>query len=112
VTNDKDVRAQLEKLDELERRAHELIERPHYIMHEGKLVADPATGEPLRDEEPLLKGLDIAQRVLELRARLLSLYAPQQHHLVDEMGNTIDITRLIPILRKFGVVVDEADDDA
>jgi hypothetical protein len=49
----------------------------------------------------------VAQRVLELRAQLLSLYAPQRHHLVDESGNTIDITRLIPILRKFGIVVDD-----
>lgn len=45
--------------------------------------------------------------MLELRAQLLSLYAPQRHHLVDESGNTIDITRLIPILRKFGIVVDD-----
>lgn len=112
MTDDNDVRAQLEKLAEIERHARELMDRPHYVMHEGKPVPDPETGKPLRDEGPLLKGLDIAQRVLELRARLLSLHAPQRHHLVDEKGNTIDVTGLIPILRRFGVVVDEADDDA
>jgi hypothetical protein len=106
VTDDKDVRVQLEKLGEIERRANELMERPHYHMHEGKAVFDPVSGEPLRDDGPLLKGLEVAQRVLELRAQLLSLYAPQRHHLVDENGNTIDITRLIPMLRRLGIVVD------
>jgi hypothetical protein len=76
-------------------------------MHEGEPVRDPQTGEPLRDDEPTLKGLEVAQRVMELRAQLLGLYAPVRHHLVDEQGNTIDITRLIPILRKFGIVVDD-----
>jgi hypothetical protein len=109
VTDDKDVRVQLEKLAEIERRANELIERPHYHMHEGKAVLDPVSGEPLRDDGPLLKGLEVAQRVLELRAQLLSLYAPQRHHLVDENGNTIDITKLIPALRRFGIVVDAED---
>jgi hypothetical protein len=100
-------REQLAKLEELERHARELLERPHFYVHEGQLVLHPETGEALRDDGPTLKGLEVAQRVLELRAQLLSLYAPQRHHLVDESGNTIDITRLIPILRKFGIVVDD-----
>lgn len=98
---------QLAKLEELERHAWELIERPHFYMHEGQLVLHPETGEALRDDGPTLKGLEVAQRVLELRAQILSLYSPQRHHLVDESGNTIDITRLIPILRKLGIVDDE-----
>ena len=52
---------------------------------------------------PTLKGLEMASRVMELRAQLLGLYAPQRHHLVDETGNTIDITRLMPVLRRFGL---------
>jgi hypothetical protein len=106
VTDDKDVRAQLEKLDEIERRARELIERPHYILHDGKPVLDPATGEPLRDDEPVLRGIDVGLGVLRLRAQILGLDAPQRHHLVDESGNTIDITQLMPLLRRFGIAND------
>jgi hypothetical protein len=95
------------KLEELERHAWELIERLHFYVHEGHLVLRPKTGEAPRDDGPTLKGLGVPQRVLELRAQLLSLYALQRHHLVDESGNTIDITRLIPILRRFGIVVDD-----
>jgi hypothetical protein len=29
--------------------------------------------------------------------------APQRHHLVDENGNRIDITRLMPMLRRLGI---------
>jgi hypothetical protein len=107
VTDEDRKAEQLAKLGEIERRARELIERPHYIMHEGKPVPDPVTGEPLRDDGPVLTGIDAALRVIELRAQLLGLDAPQRHHLVDENGSTIDITALIPILRKYGIVGDE-----
>lgn len=107
VTEDEDVRrAQLERLDEIEHRAWELIERPHYHLYEGKPVLHPETGEPLRDDGPTLTGLETARRALELRAQILGLDAPQRHHLVDENGNTIDITQLIPLLRRFGTVSD------
>ncbi len=106
MTDDKDVRAQLEKLEEIERRAWELIERPHYIIHDGKPVLDPVSGEPLRDDEPVLRGIDAGLGVARLRAQILGLDAPQRHHLVDEAGNTLDITRLIPMLRRLGIVVD------
>lgn len=110
MTDNADTTAlRLERLDDIERRAQELIDAPHYVMHDGKPVLDPKTGEPLRDEEPLLKGLDIAIRVSDLRARILGLYAPHRHHLVDENGNTIDITKLIPLLRRAGIIGDDRD---
>ena len=98
---------QLEQLDDLERRAQELIDSPHYLMHGGEPIRDPATGEPLRDEEPLLRGLDVALKASDLRARMLGLYAPQRHHLVDEHGNTLDITRLMPLLARFGITSED-----
>jgi len=48
--------------------------------------------------------------VLKLRDRILGYDAPQKHHLVDENGNTIDITRLVPLLGMLGIT-DEDDDD-
>jgi hypothetical protein len=108
VTDEDRIREQLAKLAELERRAEELAERPHYHMHDGKPVLDPVTGEPLRDDEPVLRGLDVQLGALKLRAQILGLDAPQRHHLVDENGNTLDITRLMPVLRRLGIAT-EAD---
>ena len=42
--------------------------------------------------------------------KILGYDAPQKHHLVDEKGNTIDITRLVPLLRLMGIT--DEDDDA
>lgn len=50
MTNDDRSREQLAKLDELERQAQELLDRPHYHMRGGEPVLDPVTSEPLRDE--------------------------------------------------------------
>jgi hypothetical protein len=107
MTNDDDRTAQqLAKLAEIEARAQQLVDAPHYHLHDGQPVADPATGEPLIDSEPVLRGLDVLLRAHELRANLLGLYAPQvqEIHLVDEDGNTLDITRLVQVLRKAGLV--------
>jgi hypothetical protein len=77
-------------------------------MHDGRPVLDSATGEPLRDDTPTLRGLDAQIEVVKLRAQLLGLDAPQRHHLVDEHGNTLDVTRLMPILRRLaGTTGDE-----
>jgi hypothetical protein len=106
VTNEDHTREQLAKLADLERRAEELAERPHYYVHDGELVLDPGTGEPLRDDEPTLRGLDVQLGALKLRAQILGLDAPQRHHLVDEDGNALDITRLVAVLRKLGLAAE------
>ena len=107
MTNEDRSGEQLAKLDQLERQAQELLDRPHYLTHDGKPVLDPATGEPLRDDEPTLRGLDVQLGIMKLRTQILGLDAPQQYHLVDEHGNTLDITRLVPILRKFGLTAED-----
>jgi hypothetical protein len=110
VTNYDDVtKRQLAKLDEIERHAQELLDAPHYHLHDGQPVLDPKTGQPLRDEGPVLRGMDAMLGVLNLRARILGLDAPRRHHLVDEAGNTIDITRLMPLLNRLGVISEEDD---
>ena len=76
----------------------------------ASLFFDPATGEPLRDDEPTLRGLDVQLGALKLRAKILGLDAPQKHHLVNENGNTIDITRLVPLLRVMGITGEDDDD--
>lgn len=88
--NDESVREQLEKLDKIEQRVWELIGRPHYHLHDGEPIRDPATGEPLRDDAATLRGIYVQLEVLKLRAQILGLVPPQryQHHLVDEHGGS------------------------
>jgi hypothetical protein len=108
VTDADHVREQLEKLAELECSAQELVDRPHYHMHDGRPVPDPVTGEPLRDDGPVLRGLGVLIEVSRQRIQLLGLETPQRHHLVDEKGSTIDITALAAALRGRKIVsVDE-----
>jgi len=109
VTDEDRTREQLGKLAELEQRAQELVDRPHYHLHDGKPVLDPVSGQPLRDDDPTLRGLDVLLGVHQLRAQILGLYAPERHeyHLVDEAGNTLDITRLMPIFRRLGIGTEE-----
>lgn len=66
VTDDDTIRRQLGQLEEIERRAQELLDAPHYHMHDSKPVLDPATGEPLRDDGPLLRGMDAMLKATEL----------------------------------------------
>jgi hypothetical protein len=106
VADDSTLQEQLKRLDEIEQHARELMERPHYHMHDGKPVPDPVTGEPLVNPEPVLRAIGAGLGALRLRAQLLGLDAPVRHHLVDQNGNTIDITRLIPILRRFGIAAE------
>jgi hypothetical protein len=53
--------------------------------------------------------MDVMLRVFDLRARILGLDAPRRHHLVDEAGNTIDITGLVPLLTRLGILREEGD---
>lgn len=96
---------QLERLAEVERQAQAILDADHFHMHNGEYVRHPDTGELIRDSEPVLRAMDVMLGVLRLRATILGLDAPVRHHLVDEHGNTIDITRLIPLLERWGIVV-------
>jgi hypothetical protein len=102
-----DTQRQLEQLDELERRANEIIQAPHYHMHNGQPVPDPDTGQPLRDDQPVLTALDTLARVHDIRARILGLYAPQRHELVRPDGTTIDITHMPELRRLLGAAEDD-----
>ena len=80
----------LAQLEEIAQRVWELIGRPHYHLHDGEPIRDPATGEPLRDDAATLRGIDVQLEVLTLRAQILGLVPPlrYQHHLVDERGGS------------------------
>jgi hypothetical protein len=61
----------LAQLDDITRRAYEILDQTHHVMHNGKPVLHPDTGEPVGDPEPVLHAIDILIRVSELRAAIL-----------------------------------------
>jgi hypothetical protein len=63
----------LAELDDITRRANEILTKPHYYMHDGKPVTHPVTGEPVEDPWPVLNAIATLTRVCELRARILGL---------------------------------------
>jgi hypothetical protein len=68
-------RIELDKLDALERRVHESLERRHFVISSGKIVSHD--GEPLTDDRFLLTAVDRLLRISESRRELLGLDAPR-----------------------------------
>lgn len=73
---------ELERLDLLQRKATEVLERRHLVVQSGKVVraganedGDPE-GEPLEDDGPTLAAVASLLRIAERRAKLLGLDAP------------------------------------
>lgn len=106
MTPDDRISEQLAKLAYLEDRAQDLMDRPHYHLHEGETVRGP-DGEPLRDDSFTLRGMDVQLGVLKLRAQILGYDAPQRLQLVDDNGNTLDVAEADKLLRKLGLTPGE-----
>lgn len=67
------------ELDAIQRTAWEIIRTPHYkVSNSGRIVTDPATGEPMMDPAPVVGALGVLLRVRERRAKLLGLNAPDR----------------------------------
>jgi hypothetical protein len=68
---------ELEQLDALQRKAWEVLERPHLTVSNGKVVRvrNESTGQEitLRDDGPTLAAIDRLLRISERRARLLGM---------------------------------------
>lgn len=50
-----------------------IIDRPHYLVDGGRVVTDPATGNPVPDEEPARQARARLRELGQLRARLTGL---------------------------------------
>lgn len=72
-------RVQCDQLDYLTAKALEVLEAKHYAHStHGELVYGP-NGEVLVDSAPTLNAIDRLVRILERRAKLMGLDAPQRH---------------------------------
>lgn len=71
--------AELMKLDDLAVQATRILLTAHYVVTQsGRIVEDPRTGQPMRDDGPSLAAIDRLVKIGDRRAKLLGLDAPQR----------------------------------
>ena len=88
---------ELERLDTLEQEVWAVLNRPHQVVSQGRIVRD-ADGEPLADDGPILDAVDRLLKIQARRARLLGHDAPvkvQQEVTVIDGGVDAEIARLL-----------------
>lgn len=75
------------KLDAVEQKLWPILSRTHYVYASGtgQVVTDPATGEPLTDDGPVIAASAALVRVFERRARLNGADAARRAVLTIEM---------------------------
>jgi transcriptional regulator of met regulon len=76
---------ELVRLEELERTVRRVLDAEHITVSNGNVITDPRTGQPLADDDPLLRAADrlikiedARRRNAERRAKLLGLDAEQK----------------------------------
>ncbi len=92
-----EVRAyEVERLNNLERAALEVLERRHVTVSHGKVIyhGEGDAREPLYDDGPVLQAIDRLLRIQERRAKLLGLDAPTRMQVVTIDAVDAEIARL------------------
>lgn len=79
-----------ERLDDLTRKAYEILTADHIVIQHGKIVRDE-DGNPVRDHDPVLKAIDRILRVSAERRKLLGLDVPVR---ADVTVHQVDVTEL------------------
>jgi hypothetical protein len=105
---------ELEKLDRLERRLTEALERRHVVISQGHVVT--LDGVPVPDDDPAVRAAAGLLRVSESRRKLLGLDAPVAQVLQLERRNdeestavsdallaAVDALQLAPEMRQFAL---------
>jgi hypothetical protein len=86
---------EIDKLDDYTRIVLEGMAKPHYMVSQGKLVRDEATGEPVIDYAKPWEGVDRLVKIAERRARLIGCDAPQQAKVTVQDNLDQEIQRLV-----------------
>jgi hypothetical protein len=86
------LRLELEKLDQLEQAALEVLERQHVTVSHGQLVFHE--GVPLVDDGPVLQAIAHILKIQERRAKLLGLDAPKRIEVLTLDAVDAEIARL------------------
>ena len=72
-----DLRQQeLLSLDKIEERCLAIVEDPPILVQQGRVMLDPITGQPMPDEDAVLRATQTILRIKDARAKLTGAYAP------------------------------------
>jgi DNA-binding transcriptional MerR regulator len=77
---------QAERLDEMLRKAYEVLERKHITVNNGKVIY--LGEEPMEDDAPTLMAIKTILQIEERRAKLLGLDTPVVQKVAGEMQVT------------------------
>jgi hypothetical protein len=84
---------ELERLDQLQLEALEVLHRRHLVVQGAKIVKGD-DGQPLVDDAPILQAIATIVRLMERRSRLLGLDAAQRHEVLTLDAIDQEIARL------------------
>lgn len=85
---------ELARLDLALAEAFAVLRRRHVVVSHGRIITDPETGEPLRDDGPVLAAVDRIVRIGERRCKLLGLDAPTRVEAITIDQVDAEIARL------------------
>lgn len=108
-------KVQQSQLDLMYREALKVLRADHIVVNNGNVIRDPRTGEPLKDDAPVLQAIGVMLKVQDRLARLYGLDAPSRALTMTASEEAVD--RQIQILLKesgqYGQVQGDgrADDD-
>jgi len=99
---------QVERLDEMLRKAYEVLDRKHLTVSQGRVVrlgkpfvnddgeaeVDDGRGEPIEDDAPTLNAIKTILAIEERRAKLLGLDAPTKTNVTVSDTITSEIEQL------------------
>ncbi|MGW6502952.1 sigma factor-like helix-turn-helix DNA-binding protein [Nonomuraea angiospora] len=79
---------QAERLDDMLRRAYEVLGRRHLTVSGGSVVIDDRTGTPVYDDGPTLAAIKTVLLIEDQRAKLYGTYAPVK----QQVGGDVTVT--------------------
>jgi len=75
-----------ERLNVLWRKAMEILDSIHPMLHQGKIVSDPKTKKRLQNSAPILAAIERLISIMDRRAKLHGLDMPSKMALTDPTG--------------------------
>lgn len=83
-----------QRLDDLTATLTRIMLTRHLVVSQGTVAVHPQTGEPLTDDDPVIRAVLGLVRVSERRAKLLGLDAPTRHEVITMDAVEAEIRKL------------------
>lgn len=95
--------AELERLEDLEAAAREVLKNRHILVNNGRVILHPDTNEPMEDDGPVLQAIDRLVKIEEARrrngerrAKLMGLDMPIKSELSGPDGGPLALSNASP----------------